>query len=285
MKKVFFFILFSIMLFLVLSGCTDTDTTNNSTDTTDLQEQTAVTEETVLANELYILRYPSSGWGGISVKKLKESDFVLRIINALENLNETDKTAEKLSDEPFNPNRLPDNCPAEVNTLWIETKGKLYRITNDYSQICRVDTHFGEGVILEMTDELKKDLINAWQYAPYNTFIATVKRGDENVEIKNVFSAESTVEITVKEIKLDNSYENQNNSITLEITSSVNQTLEIDFASQQSDDNFGTMDSKSVTLSKDTPEEVTFDFWGWRDVTYGVNVSVENTRVRLIINP
>ena len=169
--------------------------------------------------------------------------------------------------------------------MWLKVNGALYRISPSYSQISRVKTHYGEGKILEMTDKLKTDLINAWQYAPYNTYIGTVNRGDEKVDLKNVFSAESSVEIKIKEIKLDNSYENKNNSITLEITSSENITVDIDFASQQSDDNFGTMDFKNVTLTKDTPEEITFDFWGWRDVTYGVNFSVENTRVRLIINP
>ena len=91
-----------------------------------------------------------------------------RIVDALDTLKETGEVTESIFDE---------SLPIGNRTVWIEAEGKIYRLTSYLSQICLVETHFGEGRVLQMTKELKEDLNDVWDYAPRNTYLGEYSYG------------------------------------------------------------------------------------------------------------
>jgi hypothetical protein len=179
-----------------------------------------------------------------------------------------------------------DEIPAEPGTFWVVAEGKLYRVSRDYDSVCLVDTRYGEGQVLEMTDAFASLLFNAWYYAPKDVWKGSYKQGDEKIELTNVFSAPSTVRITVKEIRIGESKDRYNriDGITVELVSAVDQTVEISLRSQQSEDNLGSDDYKAVELKAGVPVTVEMSFYGF-PYGYWVTLWTDNTRVEIQIDP
>ena len=226
-----------------------------------------------------LMRYTWDGWG-ISTKTVNASDLGYRIIDALKNLKETGETVEKISDDVLKAGG--GQYPVERGTLWIECENKIYRLSPDLSQIYLVETHFGAGKVLEMTDELNDDIGKAWFYAPYDYYKGTYKNGDKTVALNNVFPAESTIQMSIKNIQVETNDDPQN-KITIELKSTMNQTITVKLHCQRSDDNLARGDSKKVELIKDVPTTVELTFGGWQTGNYWIYLSVENTRAEIKI--
>ena len=228
-----------------------------------------------------ILRYTWDGWG-ISSKNLNGSGVASDLVFALKTLNKTGETVAKISDETLVVGS--GQYSAERGTMWVEAEGQTYRLTPDLSQICTVETHFGEGSVLEINDELKKLLNDAWAYAPYDYYKGIYRHGDKNITLTNVFSSDSSVELNIKNIYVDNNY-NPQNSITVELLSEICQTVNISLRSQQSADNLALGDCKTVELKAGVPTTVDMKFGGWSEYNYWVYIEIDNTKVEIMIDP
>lgn len=227
-------------------------------------------------------RYAPDGWG-ISSKEIGDYAVATPFLEALRALQPTGEVEPALPHEEMDSY---DEIPAEPGTFWVVAEGKLYRVSRDYDSVCLVDTRYGEGQVLEMTDAFASLLFNAWYYAPKDVWKGSYKQGDEKIELTNVFSAPSTVRITVKEIRIGESEDRYNriDGITVELVSAVDQTVEISLRSQQSEDNLGSDDYKAVELKAGVPVTVEMSFYGF-PYGYWVTLWTDNTRVEIQIYP
>ena len=231
--------------------------------------------------EVELFQYTWDGWG-ISQKTVGACDVAYSIIDALKAMKETGETIPKISDDVFEIGGGP--YAAERGTMWIESGNKIYRLTPDLSQICLVETHFGEGKVLEMTEEFKTNVNNAWHYAPYDYYKGTYNKGDYTVDLESVFKSGSTVQLSIKKIQIESGYD-PNNTITVELISSVDQEVNIKLHCQQSDDNLAAGDYRTVQLKKGEPTTVDLTFGGWPNFTYWVYIEADFTKVEITINP
>ena len=225
--------------------------------------------------EIKLWQYTWDGWG-ISQKTVGACDVAYNIIDALKAMKETGETVPKISDEVFEIFGGPYS--AERGTMWIESGNKIYRLTPDLSQICLVETHFGEGKVLEITDAFKTNVNNAWHYAPYDYYKGTYNKGDYTVDLESVFKSGSTVQLSIKKIQIESGYD-PTNTITVELISSVDQEVNIKLHCQQSDDNLAAGDYKTLQLKVD------LTFGGWPNFTYWVYIEADFTKAEITINP
>lgn len=231
--------------------------------------------------EIKLLQYTWDGWG-ISTKTVSACDVAYNIIDALKAMKETGETVSKISDEVFEIGG--GQYAAERGTMWIESGNKIYRLTPDLSQICLVETHFGEGKVLEITDAFKTNVNNAWHYAPYDYYKGTYNKGDYTVDLESVFKSGSTVQLSIKKIQIESGYD-PNNTITVELISSVDQEVNIMLHCQQSDDNLAAGDYRTVQPKKGEPTTVDLTFGGWPNFTYWVYIEADYTKAEITINP
>ena len=231
--------------------------------------------------EVELFQYTWDGWG-ISTKTVGACDVAYNIIDALKAMKETGETVPKISDEVFEIGG--GQYAAERGTMWIESGNKIYRLTPDLSQICLVETHFGEGKVLEITDAFKTNVNNAWHYAPYGYYKGTYNKGDYTVDLESVFKSGSTVQLRIKKIQIESGYD-PNNTITVELISSVDQEVNIKLHCQQSDDNLAAGDYRTVQLKKGEPTTVDLTFGGWPNFIYWVYIEADLTKAEITINP
>ena len=231
--------------------------------------------------EVELFQYTWDGWG-ISTKTVGACDVAYNIIDALKAMKETGETVPKISDEIFEIGG--GQYAAERGTMWIESGNKIYRLTPDLSQICLVETHFGEGKVLEITDAFKTNVNNAWHYAPYDYYKGTYNKGDYTVDLESVFKSGSTVQLSIKKIQIESGYDPKN-TITVELISSVDQEVNIKLHCQQSDDNLAAGDYRTVQLKKGEPTTVDLTFGGWPNFTYWVYIEADFTKAEITINP
>lgn len=231
--------------------------------------------------EVELFQYTWDGWG-ISTKTVGACDVAYNIIDALKAMKETGETVPKISDEVFEIGG--GQYAAERGTMWIESGNKIYRLTPDLSQICLVETPFGEGKVLEITDAFKTNVNNAWHYAPYDYYKGTYNKGDSTVELNSVFKSGSTVQLSIKKIHIESGYDPKN-TITVELISSVDQEVNIKLHCQQSDDNLAAGDYRTVQLKKGEPTTVDLTFGGWPNFTYWVYIEADFTKAEITINP
>lgn len=269
MKKAFVLILTICLLLIFTNGCSPQTNSNHISQNPEAK--------------IAFLQYTWDGWG-VSVKYLGDCDAADRIIMALDSMKETGETVKKISNDVLAIGSVSRHLPVERGTLWLEIGDKIYRLTPDLSQICLVETHFGEGKVLAITDEFKTDVNNARHYAPYDYYLGTYNSGDDTVELNNVFKSDSSVKLRITDIKVECEYDPQN-IITVELISTTDQEVTIELSCQQSSDNLALGSSKTMTLKKDIPTTVELTFGGWPDSRYWISLAVENTRAEITINP
>lgn len=236
-----------------------------------------VKEET----ELRFLQYTWDGWG-ISIKTVGNCDVGTRIRDALSVMPETGETAPKISDDTLQLGG--GQYPVDRGTMWIEWENRIWRLTLEPAQLCLVETHLGEGRILQMPEGFLKDVNDAWRYAPYDYYRGTYRNGEKTVNLENVYQASTTVAMCVKDIHVESSHD-PHNTITLELTSTVDQTVELKLRCQQSDDNLTRGDDEILELKKDVPQTVELEFGGWKDARYWICMEAANTKAEIIIEP
>lgn len=228
-----------------------------------------------------MMRFNWDGYG-ISTKWIATCDLAYSIIDAVEELTETGETIEKISDAVVDENTTQP--PIERGTLWFEVGSKIYRIDPDFTQICRVEGHLGKGYVMNASEQLKKMISDAWQYHPYDYYTGSYNNETNEIELNHVYDAPSTVHVHIKKVEVVNDYDPKN-KITLELISTVDQSVYVSLFCSQSGDNLAEGDGKDVVLKAGKSETVELTFGGWKDFNYWIDISVDNTRINLRIEP
>ena len=130
---------------------------------------------------------------------------------------------------------------------------------------------------------MKTDVYNAYHYYPYDYYLGEYHQGDETVALEHVFEADSTVKLSIKDIKVEKTY-NSKNTITIALISSIDQELTVCYESRQSDDVLWSFGSETVVLKKDVPATLEISFSG-TDTFYRLYLTADNTEVDIAINP
>ncbi len=229
-----------------------------------------------------MLRYSWDGYG-ISQKGIYTCDLGYAIIDCLSNLQETGEIVPKISDDAVN--EFSGELPVQRGTLWIECGSVgLFRLNPEWTEICKVQTHLGEGISLQMTDTLKKLLVQAWNYYPFDCWYGTYENG--TVSLEQRYKSNSAVEyVEIESIHIENIHHSENNRIVLNIRAKEDKTVTAYLESYQSSDNLGSFDSKEIDLRKGDEVTVEFVFFGFYDYTYFVSIKIDNTRIELTVDP
>ena len=260
---------------LLLSGCTANVPVVT---TTDAPPVTTIQREPVT---IFLAQYTWDGWG-ISGKTVKSCDAVYTIIDELEIMKETGETVPKVSDDVLNVG-YAGTYPVDTGTMWLEYDGKIYRMTRDLEQICVVESHFGAGKVLEMTDKFRNAVTDVWQYAPYDYYWGTYQAGDDTVVLENVYKSNSTVKLRVTDIFVEKK-DHAHNIIAVELTSTVDQQVTIRLRAYKSSDNREMGDQEILQLENGVPVTVELTFGGWDD-RYWIDIEVALTQATIEINP
>lgn len=264
---------------------TDTKTTTPADDETTLPDdtETTVPDDANKAEPKIAIRYSIYTWDswGIFTKEIAECTATDALIAALETATETGETEEKYSDATFEAGVCDVDFPFTPGTKWLETETAIYRISPDFTQICRVETHYGAGRFLTVSAELKEMLGNIWYYHPYDFYVGTYDHNTNTVTLSHAYESESTVSVQIKEISVTRDH-HPKNKILLELTSTIDQTLDIKLRSQASEDNLADGDKKNVTLAAGVPQTLEMSFGGFY-YSYWIYIFADNTRIELKI--
>ena len=226
---------------------------------------------------------------GISTKTIKRN-YATALISLLNNLQVTDTDAPLISDMEFNLYQTPQyNDMFDSSISWLETSDKIYRLDWEYSKdtgdyiksIALVEKHYGAGVYLQPTEELAsmiKVLQNYWPFDYWYGWYDTEK--DEILSIKHLAKGDSSLEVVVKNIVF-NKEEKISGEITFEITSKIEQNLNLTLYCQQSADNFGSIESTKVTFFANIPQTVTLIFNPNHFDNYYITFCQDKTYIRI----
>jgi hypothetical protein len=276
MGKNFTLVLAICLLLICINGCSTNDATEPTT-------KPAISSDQNYKNPDAKVTFLEEGFWCISVSYLGESELADRIIAALQTMKETGEISQKISDDVMKVDDQRSQTHVEIGTLWIEIEDKIYRMNSDYSQICLVETHYGEGKVLAITEEFKTAVYGACNYYPYDYYLGEYHQGDETVVLNHVFEADSTVKLSIKNIKIENDYHSQN-TVTIEFTSSIDQVIKINYRSQQSPDNLYSWGDEIVALKKDVPTTLELIFTGSK-YSYRLYLTADNTKVEIRVDP
>ena len=290
MKRLLAIMLMLVIVLASLTGCiTSPSSIDESVDGESVNGESVDNSEEISVSvdeeKIRILQYTWDGWG-ISYKTIEDCDTLYNIIDYLKNAKETGKTTVKISDDVLELGG--GEYPVERGTMWIEWGNKIYRLSHDRSLLCLVDTHFGKGKALEITEEFITNVNNAWYYAPYDYYSGTYRNSDDTFEIEHIFKSPSSVQMSVKGIDIANGsdfHDGAVNKITVELLSTTDQEITIYLDCRQSEDNLGLGDFKTVQLKKDVPVTVELSFIGWSDFCYWIYIKADYTMARIEINP
>ena len=288
-KALLVFLVLFICLFVFL-GCSKTpvdddvtaahDDTREHTEAKEEEtEDEAAASKNVKNSDIKIIQYAWSGVG-VSTKTISAGNLTNAIINELKKMTDTGETVPEISDKTID--EFSDELPVERGTKWIEVGSEIYRISSGGTQICRVNTHLGEGYVLNITEDFKTLLWNAWNYYPYNYYKGSYEVVTGNLTFSKVFDAKSTIQIDIKNIEIE-SGENPENKITLELVSTKNQTAEI-WLDWVSDDTYYQGDIKMVRLDAWEEKEIELTFGGWDNSSFKIYFMADNTRLELAID-
>lgn len=229
-----------------------------------------------------MLRYDWSGYG-ISKKEIYTCDLGYAIIDCLSKLQETGTVIPQISENALDD--FKEQPPVTRGTVWIECGSVgLFRLNPEMTEICKVQTHLGEGRVLQMTDTLKELLRQAWYYYPNDYWSGSYEKGE--FSLRQVYKADSAVEsVMIESMQIENKYHSENNKIALSIRAKESKTVTVHLQSYRSGDNLGSFESKEVELIKDHETTVDFTFIGFDKYNYYVSIIIDNTRINLTIDP
>lgn len=277
----------------------DTVTTDANSDadtevSTDSQDSATSSEEVVLLpvedGTLKILTHvctvPFAVQSRIQTKTLSGA-WTEELIEKLLQASETGASVEKLSDKKITPlhfENFAEGLDIDRGTSWILVENVMFRYIKD-KEFCKVETYMGDGKEIALSDELKEQLEIALYYAPTNTYLGTWENG--NLEIKHVFEREQQVEFSIEEIvKLSS----KKYRIKYSLLSEEDQSVRLSLESQQSEDNIGSLDTKTVELKANEKQTLEFEFSGWEIVSFNLNIYVfvdgntTDSRIKIVFN-
>lgn len=278
MKRVLLIFAVVFICLFAFWGCGKTPSDNDA----ETQPDT-LGEESLTNADIKIMQHSWDGWG-VSTKTIPASDITKSIIDELVKMTETGEIVAEVSegtlDEYFDNY---ENSSLARGTMWLEVGSRIYRISPALTEICRVDTHLGEGRVLGITDKFKTLVRDVWQYYPYNYYKGKYIKSTGDMTLKRVFSADSTIEINIKKIEIEEGFAPEN-KITLGLVSTIDQIVEINLHCQQSDDNLAGGDRKEIALSMREEREIELGFGGWDNSNFRIYITADNTRLELEIN-
>ena len=225
-----------------------------------------------------------------SIIKMNQATDLITLLNGLQTTN---TNAEAMSDEelPF-PGEVPEFLyDFYYSPIWLETNDKIYRITwnkqrkDEYiPTIALVETHYGKGIYLEVTDELIELVKTLDSYWPYDYWYGKYDPSKSEVlTMEHLYARDSAVNIVVKSItfdKVEKDYE-RIGRIVLEVTVPTDQELAIGVKCQQSDDVLGSGSYGNLTLQAHVPQTVELTFKMSRDYYY-ITIFEDLTYIRIL---
>ena len=228
-----------------------------------------------------IIRYDWDG-RGTSYKDITGAT-AERILSLLAALPETNEKQKALSALPFFPEPgATCELPAERGTLWVEADGKIYRIDPELTEIALVNRHLGKGTMLDDAEVCLDEIGNALWYWPWDYWDGTYQGGKLTMEHK--YAAETTVTVNILNMNVINAL-HPDNSMTVELISSIDQTITVRVTCQHSSDNLSNGDNKTVELVAGEPTAVDLSFGGFDNDVYDVVIFAGKTRVSLRVDP
>ena len=229
-----------------------------------------------------------TGYGyfaGVATKVILPNDRAYEITSSLKDLKETGETVKAINDKDldFYREHAEYEFPMDEGTLWIETKDGLYRLDGNRTQLCRVDTYFGEGRVLEFPDDLKKMTLRLYYRYPYTYYYGTYNSNTGEIQLEQIFTLYPDVVpqfFEIKELKIDKTLHG-NNSITLELSTEWWGQMKVELESAASDDNLSYGDSKIVEM-KGTfePTVVELNFGGF-PFDYYIYITLDEVNVKI----
>ncbi len=229
-----------------------------------------------------LVRYNWDGYG-VGRKEIMTSALGYAVIDCLSKLEETEQIIPKISDDTVDEStgELPVTC----GTVWIECGSVgLFRLNPEMTEICKVQTHLGEGKVLLMTETLKELLRQAWYYYPNDCWFGEYKNGE--ITLEQAFKANSAVEsVEIESIYVVNEPHSADNKITLRIRACDSKRVSIFLESYQSSDNLASGDAKEIELKENKWTEVELNFGGFYNHSYQLSIRIDNTVIQFTIDP
>ena len=232
-----------------------------------------------------------NSFSGISTKlhQGESADLITRLIGAL---TDTDQSVPALSDAPWDSENYFPPQEVEVGTKWYQIGDSLYRQTYTLSSdgkqrlpsLARVTSHYGEGVVLQTTDEFWQLLNLVSTYHPWSAYSGSY--ADGTLKLTHVYPGDEDLTVTVKDLEFGTTdlELKRGNTITFELTAPTDREVTIGIKSAHSDDLLATIDSQTVMLQANTPKTVSLTFDGWAEWGYTLDVSIGNTRLSILFN-
>ena len=240
--------------------------------------------ETLFTRQVDSIRFLQYRWDGygISTKTISTCELAYSIIDALETASETNQTVNAISDDIVD--EYAGELPITPGTKWIEVGDKLYRIDPEMKTLCRMERHLGNGVVLSMSEELRDMLADAWYYHPFNYYSGTYHNETNELELNHLYTSPSTVQVSIEKIKVEKSYHELDNKITITLKSNIDQTIPITLDCYASDDNLAQGDWKEITLTAGKSQTIELTFGGFV-FDYWIELKADNTFISLKIEP
>ena len=269
MKKILAFMLALMLCFSLLVSCNllggEQESEESATGQKEPEESSSRAEdgETEKEPAIRMMKY-NVFYCDISTKSIYAGELADAIIEGIEALEPTGETVEKISDEAVD--QYSQDLPVAFETMWLEIGDNIYRIDPE-GKIYLVESHLGAGVALEtMSEELNVDINKAWFFYPRDYYMGTYYNETNEIELKNTYSTQHMIEVNVKDIEiLSTCHHDEVNKITVELISTVDGTFDIDWRSEASSDNIGSMGDTCVELKAGEMQTVELTFCGWDD--------------------
>ena len=237
----------------------------------------------------------------LSVKLVPENTDMDSLITEIKALPYTEYTGEKISDDIIDTDVIINyeaenkfdiwhttdiKLPIEDGTIWLEIGEDIYRVNSYLSKISRVEGHLGKGYVLGTSQEFREKLNSALSNNAVDSYYGTYNNETKEIEIKNTWDSKSTVDFRIKEISVTKDSDFcDSNKITLELISTIDQNITINWSSEESSDVILTLtDSQDVSLEKYFVKTVELIFGG-RDNNIWLYINFANTKITLKITP
>ena len=224
-----------------------------------------------------LIRYTWDGWG-LGAKTVT-GEKAETIIALLANLPSTGEKQKAISNMEFPKPGSACDLPVPRGTMWVEAGGRIYRLGSN--EIVLVKKHLGKGTVLVDAAECIAEINNAWSYWPWDCWNGTYQGG--KITLAHRYEAETTVTVNILSMNVIKDLHPEN-SMTVELISTIDQTVHVSLDCTGSADHLSNGDEKDVELIAGQPKTVELTFGGF-PYTYDVLIRVDNTYVTLVVDP
>lgn len=214
-------------------------------------------------------------------------DAARQLTERLEKMKPVGRTEGKIcEDREWDANSVAEEVPE--GTVWIKTENSLYRLNIQEKTACMVETHYGEGILLNAEPAFFE-----WQdglrFAPYNTDICYYRDGE--LETSHRLIAPTTAKVKVKSVTVadqDAPLKTPYGSkywvtVTVEIVSLEDQTLRVALHPIQTGDNMLLAYGEEVELKKGEVKEMQLPLMThWPTHWRGGYIKADNTWIILL---